>query len=330
MSASASASAPAIVVDHVSKTFARTRAVKDVSFEVEAGEIFALLGPNGAGKTTIIRMVLDILKPDSGTISILGGPMCAATRDRVGYLPEDRGLYRNLKLMDCLTFLAGLKGMPQKEARQRAQDYLERFDLIEHRKKKIKDLSRGMQQKAQFIATLLHDPQVLIVDEPFAGFDPVNVLIIKEMLQHQAAAGKTIILSAHEMHLVQELASRMVMISGGEVVLYGRMREVRRRFATNAVIVEGQGEIGPLPGISSVQRHRDGFVLHLADGTSPQTIMQMLGNRDDFLVERFEIAMPTLDEIFVRVAQNHPPGVGPEAGYQPEPDHESPALHRPV
>lgn len=292
-----------LCVEHIAKTFATTRAVKDVSFEVTAGEIFALLGPNGAGKTTTIRIILDILKPDSGSIAVLGGPMCAATRDRIGYLPEDRGLYRNLKLLDCLVFLAGLKGMHRTEARRRALDYLERFELTDHLKKKIGDLSRGMQQKAQFIATLLHNPDLLVVDEPFAGFDPVNVRIIKDMLRDQAAAGKTIILSAHEMHLVQELATRMVMISRGEVVLYGRIDDVRRTFATNAIIVEGHGTLESLPGVASIQPHNGGLLLHLAEGIATRDVLRSLSERDDFVIERFEIAMPSLDEIFVRVAR---------------------------
>jgi ABC-2 type transport system ATP-binding protein len=294
-----------LIVDHVAKTFATTRAVRDVSFEVEAGEIFALLGPNGAGKTTTIRMVLDILKPDQGSIHVLGGPMTPATRDRIGYLPEDRGLYRNLKLMDCLTFLAGLKGLTRRESRRRAEDYLERFDLMDHRKKKISDLSRGMQQKVQFITTLLHDPDLLVVDEPFAGFDPVNVHIIKDMLKDQAAKGKTIILSAHEMHLVQALAERMAMISRGEVVLYGRIAELRRSFASNAVIVEGQGTLPPLPGVVEMVQEKDHYHLHLADDTEPQDILRLLGELDSFTVDRFELAMPTLDEIFVQVAKDH-------------------------
>ncbi len=292
-----------LVVDHVVKSFAATQAVKDVSFQVEAGEIFALLGPNGAGKTTTIRMVLDLLKPDQGRISVLGGPISAETRDRIGYLPEDRGLYRKLKLLDCLVFLAGLKGVASGEARQRAQAYLERFDLAEHSQKKVNELSRGMQQKAQFIVALLHDPDLLIVDEPFAGLDPVNVRLIKEVLREQAAAGKTIILSAHEMYLVQELARRMVMINHGRVVLYGPIAEVRRKFAANAVIVEGHGDLGTLPDVTSVQRQNGRAVLQLKEGASPQQILRTLSHNDHFTVERFEVALPSLDDIFVQVAQ---------------------------
>jgi ABC-2 type transport system ATP-binding protein len=295
---------PSLVVDHVAKSFATTLAVKDVSFDIYPGEIFALLGPNGAGKTTTIRMILDILKPDRGSIRLFGHEMQASTQNRIGYLPEDRGLYKNLRLIDCLVFLGGLKGLDRRTARQRAEEYLEQFDLTEHRKKKICDLSRGMQQKAQFIATLLHEPDLLIVDEPFAGFDPVNVRIIKHMLHEQAKAGKTIILSAHEMHLVQELAGRMAMISRGEVVLYGKISEVRRAFATNAVIVEGHGVLGDIPGINeTVRTSEERYVLHLGEDTNPRMVMRELSSSETFTVERFEQAMPTLDEIFVRVAQ---------------------------
>lgn len=292
-----------LIVDQIAKSFASTQAVKEVSFSVDAGEIFALLGPNGAGKTTTIRMVLDLLKPDHGTISILGGPMSAATRDRIGYLPEDRGLYRNLKLFECLVFLARLKGMSNSDARQRAQEYLERFDLAAHSQKKINELSRGMQQKTQIITALLHNPDLLIVDEPFAGLDPVNVRLIKDILREQAAAGKTIILSAHEMHLVQELANRMVMINHGEVVLYGKIAEVRRSFAPNAVIVEGHGDLNTMPGVVDMQRQNGRAVLQLADGTSPQQVLRALSANEQFAVERFEVAMPSLDDIFVKIAQ---------------------------
>ncbi len=307
-----------LIVDHIARSFGSMQAVKDVSFRVTAGEIFALLGPNGAGKTTTIRMILDLLKPDRGNITVLGKPMHPALLDRIGYLPEDRGLYRNLKLLDCLVFLAGLKGLSTTEARRRAQTYLERFDLTAHSQKKINELSRGMQQKAQIITALLHDPDLLIVDEPFAGLDPVNVRLIKDLLREQAAAGKTIILSAHEMHLVQELAERMVMINHGQVVLYGTVHDVRRQFAANAVVVEGQGELGQLPGVVDIQRENGHAVLQLADGASPQRVLRALSSSDRFSVERFEVALPTLDEIFVRVAGQQIPADGAE-GVAPVP-----------
>jgi ABC-2 type transport system ATP-binding protein len=293
-----------LILEDVAKSFAGVAAVNGVSFSVTAGEIFALLGPNGAGKTTIIRMALDIFKPDRGRIAILGGPMTDATKDRIGYLPEERGLYRNLKIVDCLVFLAGLKGLPAAEAKRRVSTWLERFDLAAHTNKKIGDLSRGMQQKAQFIATLIHEPDLIIVDEPFAALDPVNTRLIKETLRELAALGKTIIMSTHQMHLVEELAERMAMISNGELVLYGRVKEVRRQFASNKILLEGHGALDPLPGVTAVeQRNGTGsLLLHLADGTTPQLILRALAAQPDYHVERFQVALPSLDDIFVRVA----------------------------
>jgi ABC-2 type transport system ATP-binding protein len=304
-----------LVVDHVAKSFARTQAVRDVSFAVESGEIFALLGPNGAGKTTTIRMILDLIRPDAGSISVLGGPTSDAARDRIGYLPEDRGLYRGMKLLDCLAFLGGLKGLRSAEAKRRALALLERFELAEHAQKKVSELSRGMQQKAQLIAALQHAPALVIVDEPFAGLDPVNVRLIKDVLREQAAGGTTIILSAHEMHLVQEIAGRMVMLNRGEAVLYGPIADVRRSFAPNAVLVEGHGQLGPLPGVMSVQTTPAGALLQLEPGASPQAVLRALGS-SSFFVERFEVALPTLDDIFVQVAQggaSFAPALAPEA-----------------
>lgn len=292
-----------LVIEHIAKTFAQHVAVRDVSFRVGAGQIFALLGPNGAGKTTTIRMALDIFQPDRGTIRLFGGPPGGQILDRIGYLPEERGLYRNLNLLDCLVYLAGLKGLPAREARRRLAGWLERFDLAEHTTKKVNDLSRGMQQKAQFIAALVHEPDLLIVDEPFAALDPVNTRLIKDVLRELAAQGRTVIMSTHQMHLVEELAERMVMIHRGEVVLAGTVDAVRRQFAANAVLLTGHGQLGPLPGVTArePQSENGTLRLHLDAATSPQQIFAALARQPDYTVERFAVALPTLDEIFVRV-----------------------------
>jgi ABC-2 type transport system ATP-binding protein len=298
-----------LVIDHVAKSFAQTVAVRDVSFRVGGGEIFALLGPNGAGKTTTIRMALDIFQPDRGTIRLFGKPPGVQTRDRIGYLPEERGLYRNLNLVDCLVYLAELKGLRRAEARRRLAGWLERFDLAAHTTKKVSDLSRGMQQKAQFIAALIHQPDLLIVDEPFAALDPVNTRLIKEVLRELAAQGKTVIMSTHQMHLVEELAERLVMINRGEVVLYGTVAEVRRQFAANAVLVEGQGRLERLPGVAAVEPQggeNGNLLLHLEDGATPQQILRALAMQPDYAVERFAVELPSLDEIFVRVVAGEP------------------------
>jgi len=293
-----------LIIDQVAKSFAQTVAVRDVSFRVGQGEIFALLGPNGAGKTTTIRMALDIFRPDRGTIALFGKSPGAQARDRVGYLPEERGLYRNLNLLDCLVYLAGLKGLSAPESHRRLAGWLERFDLANHTAKKVGDLSRGMQQKAQFIAALVHEPDLLIVDEPFAALDPVNTRLIKDVLYELAAQGKTVIMSTHQMHLVEELAERLVMISRGEVVLYGTVNEVRRQFAANAVLVEGHGRLERLPGVTAVEPQGENgtLQLRLEDGATPQEVFRALAAQPAYAVERFAVALPTLDEIFVQVA----------------------------
>jgi ABC-2 type transport system ATP-binding protein len=176
---------PAVELSHISKSFGAVKAVNDVSFSVEKGELFGLLGPNGAGKTTSLRCLLDIFKPESGSISIIGGPMSESKKDRIGYMPEERGLYQDIPLERCLIYLGSLKGLSSMEVRQRAAVYLERFDLAGFKSKKVKELSKGMQQKAQIIATLLHRPELLIVDEPFGGLDPVNTQMVKDLLREQ-------------------------------------------------------------------------------------------------------------------------------------------------
>jgi ABC-2 type transport system ATP-binding protein len=294
---------PSVSVSHVSKSFGTVQAVRDVSFSVEPGEIFGLLGPNGAGKTTTIRMMLDIFHPDSGEISILGGHLDEARKDRIGYMPEERGLYRDIKLEPMLIYLATLKGLTQSEARQRLDGWLKRLDLYDHRNKKVEQLSKGMQQKAQVIATLLHEPDLIIVDEPFAGLDPINTRLVQEIFEEQRAAGRAIIMSTHIMHQVEELCTRIALIDKGQTVLYGDVREIKRNAAGNAVRLEGQGEFGELDGVLESRRVNGGWQMTLAPGTGPQDILHQLVTRDTFRVQRFEIAEPSLDDIFVSVVQ---------------------------
>ena len=217
-----------VEVSHLAKRFGDTQAVADVSFSVEPGGIFGLLGPNGAGKTTTIRLMLDIFRPDAGTASVLGGPMTEAKKNRIGYMPEERGLYQDAQLEGCLVYLATLKGLSQAEARERLSVYLDRFDLAQHRRKKVKELSRGMQQKAQIISTVLHGPELLIVDEPFSGLDPVNTQLVKELMVELHRQGTTIIMSTHMLHQVEELCDRILLIDHGRNVLYGELAQIRR------------------------------------------------------------------------------------------------------
>jgi ABC-2 type transport system ATP-binding protein len=293
---------PAVELSHITKTFGPVRAVDDVSFSLEAGELFGLLGPNGAGKTTSIRIMLDIFKPDAGTVAILGGPISEAKKDRIGYMPEERGLYQEIPLERCLTYLGSLKGLSPAEVGRRADGYLERFDLAAYKKKKVKELSKGMQQKAQIIATLLHHPELLIVDEPFSGLDPVNTQMVKDLLREQRQAGVTVILCSHQMNLVEELCDRIILIDHGKVMLYGELSEIRRQFSGHAVNVRSADPLPVLKGVERTEPVNGSVKLHLSPGTAPQEILKSLVTKGVTL-EQFEIARPTLDEIFIRVVQ---------------------------
>ncbi len=291
---------PTVELSHITKSFGPLKAVDDASFTVEKGEIFGLLGPNGAGKTTAIRVLLDIFKPDSGTTSILGGPMTEAKKDHIGYMPEERGLYQDISLERCLIYLATLKGLTPAEAHQRIGAYLEQFDLAEHRNKKVKELSKGMQQKAQLINTLIHQPELIIIDEPFSGLDPVNTQMVKDLLRGQREKGVTILMSTHQMHQVEELCDRLVLIDHGKVVLYGGLDEIRRQFSGHAVTVRSSAALPSLPGVERIEQHNGSARLNLLPDTVPQEVLRALVERN-ILIEQFEIASPTLDEIFINV-----------------------------
>lgn len=296
-----------IQVENIVKTFGSQRAVDGVSFEVNPGEIFGLLGPNGAGKTTSIRIILDIFKPDSGRVEILGGPMTEEKKNHIGYLPEERGLYQEINLEQCLTYLATLKGLSKFEAARRVGAYLERFELAEHRKKKLKELSKGMQQKAQLIVTLVHEPDILIIDEPFSALDPVNTQMVKDLLLEQRAKGRTIVLCTHQMHQVEELCDRIVLIDKGKAMLYGGLNEIRHRYAGQDLILRTPTLLPEtIPGVSSYMRTNGGYHLKLSAGVTPQTVLTNLVNAN-ILVEQFEIAMPTMDEIFIQVVTGETP-----------------------
>ena len=293
----------AIEISHVAKSFGSVQAVRDVSFTVERGEIFGLLGPNGAGKTTTIRLMLDIFKPDAGTVSILDGPMSEAKKDRIGYMPEERGLYQEIPLERCLVYMATLKGLTVPEARRRTGEYLERFDLAEHKAKKVKELSKGMQQKAQIITTLLHRPDLVIIDEPFTSLDPVNTQMVKDLLCELRDQGVAILMSTHRMHQVEALCDRILLINEGADLLKGALDEVRRRFTGHAVLVRARGELPSLPGVREAVPENGSLRLTLEETTSPQSILRALVAQDVTL-EQFEIAVPTLDEIFIQVVAN--------------------------
>ena len=291
-----------VQITNIAKSFGDTHALRDVNFEVERGEIFGLLGPNGAGKTTTIRIMLDIFKPDRGTVSILGGVMTEEKMNRIGYMPEERGLYQDIPLERCLHYLASLKGVAKSEIHPRLDEYLERFDLLDYKSKKVKTLSKGMQQKAQIITTLLHGPELIIIDEPFSALDPINVQLVKEVMHDLREQGTTIIMSTHQMHQVEELCDRLILIDEGRDVLYGGLDNIRKQFSGHEVLVHTLVDLPALSGITRSEKHNGSIKLILENEIRPQDILQELVARG-VVLEKFEIAIPSLDEIFIRVVE---------------------------
>jgi len=291
-----------IEVKHVAKTFGETQAVVDASLVVEKGEIFGMLGPNGAGKTTTIRLILDLFRPDRGEVSILGGSMTEEKKNRIGYMPEERGLYQEITTERCLLYLASLRGVPAAEARTKLDTLLERFDLAKHKTKKIKELSKGMQQKAQIINTVIHAPELIIIDEPFTSLDPINMQLVKELIRELRERGTTIVMSTHQMHQVEELCDRIVLIDDGKDVLYGSLDDIRKQFSGEAVLVRAQGDLPAIPGAVQESETNGTVKLALSAPATPQSVLKAL-LAEDVMVERFEIAVPTLDEIFIRVVE---------------------------
>jgi len=291
-------------VHHLTKRYGDLVAVDDLSFEVEPGEVFGLLGPNGAGKTTTIRMILDIIPPDAGHITVLGGTPAAA-QPRIGYLPEERGLYRNVRVLDMLVYLAELKGADRARARQRALEWLARMGLEDRAHSKVKDLSRGMQQRLQVVAAIVHDPDLVFLDEPFQGLDPVNVERVKGVIADLRREGKTVVLSTHQMNLVEVLCDRILLINRGRSVLYGPLAEIKRQFAPHAVRVRAL-ELPPgLPGVVAVEVKDGAYDLSLAEGTAPRDVLRALVDRG-VDVQAFEVAPVPLEEIFIQVVTGAP------------------------
>jgi ABC-2 type transport system ATP-binding protein len=295
-----------IRVEHITKNYGSFRAVDDLTFDVYAGEIFAMLGPNGSGKTTTMRMILDILKPDSGQIYVLGGPLTDASKNRIGYLPEERGLYRSVRILEMMVYLGTLKGLTPSEARKRSMALLERLDLAEYAKKRVSELSKGMQQKLQFAVTVLHDPQLIIIDEPFSGLDPVNSLVLKDLLMEFKGKGGSIVMSTHQMSQVEEMCDRLLMIHQGRQKLYGPVDAIRKEYALHAIVVEGQGNWAALPGVvrvESIENGRRGALLYLDAAVTTDKVLGAMAESRDTHIERFELAVPSLNDIFIRVVE---------------------------
>ncbi len=283
----------------VSKIYGQRTVVDNISFCVYRGDIFGLIGPNGAGKTTTIRMMMDIIKPDAGKISILGESLSEETKNYIGYLPEERGLYRKLTVVETLVYLASLKGKQASDAE--IDRLLKRVGLLSHKNKKIEELSRGMGQLIQFLATIIHQPRLIVLDEPFSGLDPVNTELLKEMIKELRERGATFIFSTHQMNQVEELCDRFMMINHGRSVLYGSLAEVKARYRSNSVIVDSKSPLGTLKGVAHSENNGSRSELFLEDGASPGDILRQLVE-SNVPVERFEIATPSLNQIFLQVA----------------------------
>ncbi|MDW7727363.1 MAG: ATP-binding cassette domain-containing protein [Candidatus Methanoperedens sp.] len=287
-----------VEVSGVSKSYNGQSVVKDVSFNIAPGEVFGLIGPNGAGKTTIIRMLLDIIKPDSGKLKILDSRLSEGIKDRIGYLPEERGLYRRLTVMDTLMYLGVLKNNQSKE---RILGLLEDMEMLSNKDKKISELSKGMQQKIQIIAAISHDPELIIIDEPFSGLDPVNTKLVKELILKLKKQGKTILLSTHMMDQVERMCDRILMIHKGCGVLYGSVAGIKSRYGKNTIFLEFEGEIKNIEGVKKINYSGNYAELFLETGADTQSVLKNIMN--DVRINRFEVSVPSLNEIFIQVVE---------------------------
>jgi ABC-2 type transport system ATP-binding protein len=308
----------AVSLRGVSKGFAGHTAVADLSLDIPRGSVFGLLGPNGAGKTTTLRMVLNILGPDSGTIEILGRPSDHAARDRIGYMPEERGLYPRMVVSEQLEFMAEIKGVPRAEARRRLGRWLERLGLAEWGRRKMNELSKGMQQKAQFIATVLHQPEVLILDEPMSGLDPVGMNLMRDVLLELRREGTTLVLSSHQMEAVERLCDRVALIHKGRKILDGSVAEVKRNHGTNSLALAYEGDaafLASLPGVTVLTDSGRLAEMRLGDGSDPQDVLREAAAR--LRVSRFEIVEPSLHDIFVARVGGDPEKAGGEGVVAP-------------
>lgn len=288
----------AVKVSNLSKSFNGHNVVKDISFDISKGEIFGLIGPNGAGKTTIIRMLLDIIRPDSGDIRILDDTLSSETKNRIGYLPEERGLYKKLTVFETLVYLGALK---ERDSKERAKTLLEKMGMLSHKDKKISELSKGMQQKIQIIAAIIHDPEFIILDEPFSGLDPVNMKLVKELIIELGKEGKTILISTHMMDQVERMCDRIFMINKGNGVLYGSIDEIKSRYGKNTVLLEFEGELKNIPGIKKMNNSGNYAELILEQGSDTREVLKSLAGM--VRVSKFEISTPSLNEIFIMVVE---------------------------
>jgi len=295
-------STPALQVQGLTKIYGDRRVVNDVSFELGRGEVFGFLGPNGSGKTTTMRMALDLIKPDAGSVSMLGFAPDRGVLRRVGYLPEERGLFQRARVLDVLRYLGRLKGLDSTTAEARASEMMARVGLANHLAAKVQSLSRGMTQLVQFAGALLHQPELVILDEPFSGLDPLNVVLMKEILREEQARGTAIIFSTHIMSDVEELCERAVLISDGSVLVYGPILAMKQARGTRTVVVEADRRPDDIPGVALVDSPNGSFAYNPRGGTSSDTVLRAFLEAG-IAVQKFEVALPTLNEVFIEEVQ---------------------------
>jgi len=290
-----------IEVNNVTKKYGDRIVVDNVSFTVSGHEILGIIGPNGAGKTTNIRMVMDVIKPDSGSVLVFGKKFDDDLKDRIGYLPEERGLYRKSHIIDSMVYLATLKGMSVEKAKQRSEELLARVGFQNYRNRKIEELSHGMAQIVQILVAIVHDPQIIILDEPFNGLDPVNVKMVKEMILELKTQGKAIMLSTHRMNEVEELCNRIFMISKGKNVLYGDIDEIKARYKSDSILLDYEGDIGKIEGIEIKPVKNHTVEIHPHGKLTHQQLLEILIARK-VMINKFEVSTPSLNDIFIQVA----------------------------
>lgn len=286
-------------VKNLTKSFDTKKVLGNLSFEVKKGEVFGLLGPNGAGKTTIIRIILDIIRADHGEIKIFGEKFDENLKEKIGYLPEERGLYQKITVLECLKYFAELKNV--KKSEDKIDFWLDKVGLRDYKRKKIEGLSKGMQQKIQLVAAFIHSPELLILDEPFSGLDPINTKMVKDILLDLKREGKTIILSTHQMDQVERTCDRILMINRGKRVLYGSLDEIKSNYK-ESLIVEYEGDLERVKGVKKINDYGKYAELSLEEDTDPQEVLKRL--IEIVGVRRFEMKAPSLNEIFIEVVEN--------------------------
>jgi ABC-2 type transport system ATP-binding protein len=290
----------AIELTNVSKAFGKFRAVDSLSLAVPRGSMFGLLGPNGAGKTTTIRMIMNITAPDSGDIRILGQPMDRQMQNRIGYLPEERGLYRKMKVIDHLYFLAAIKEVGRETAKARIADWLDKMELRPWLNKKVDELSKGMQQKIQFIATIVHDPDILILDEPFSGLDPINVALMRDYFLEFRSRGKTIVFCTHVLEQAEKLCDEITLMARSKKILEGSIKEIKHRFSQDLLRISMDAsleEIRILPGVATVKALDGTFVVGLKPGTDRREFLRL--TLEKYRIDAFSQKEPELEEIYI-------------------------------